>query len=177
MVDLFDVVGDRVPRQAQLHPDLGQRGSPLATRSRTALALGQLHPGIALACGLPARREVAITRRAIDGDSGGSPWLMRLSCSMKCSRGFAPGASKSKAAPACSREQVFVVVVDRDDDRLRASPGWLAQGRDHVDPEPSGRPRSICARLEAHGRDQLERVVNVRGFEMFACGKTKAPAP
>ena len=24
---------------------------------------------------------------AIDGDSGGSPWLMRLNCSMNCSRG------------------------------------------------------------------------------------------
>jgi hypothetical protein len=84
-----------------------------------------------------------ITRRAMDGDSGGSPWLMRCSCSARLlARLFLEQVAKR---PGLQRwEQVIVVIVNGHDHRLHV--GLLfAQACTTSTPEPSGRPRSSMA--------------------------------
>ena len=102
----------------------------------------------------------AITRRAIAGESGGSPWLMRRNWSTST----APAWSFEEVAEGTGlerREEMIVVVVDRDHDRLRLGLR-LAQRGDDVDARSVGQAEVDQGDVDRRLGDDRKRGVDAR---------------
>ena len=116
-----------------------------------------------------------MTRRAIAGESGGSPWLMRRNWSTITApvvlQHVAEGAGLQR------REQVVVVVVDRDDDRLRLGLR-LAQRGDDVDARAVGQAEVDQGDVDLLlGDDRRARALTRDASKNTAPGRPRTPAP